>query len=62
MEVANVGKNPPFVPPVHKVTVTGNLPKGTFASTDGLYAKLYPYAYNGQNQTAAINIKIPKPV
>jgi hypothetical protein len=62
MDPANVGKNPPFVPLVHKVTVTGNLPKGTFTSTDGLYAKLYPYAYNGQSQTAVINFKWPKPV
>jgi hypothetical protein len=61
MEPANSGKNPPFVPETMK-TAVGPPIAGLRESTVGLYAKLYDYVYNGQNQTATINIKIPKPV
>lgn len=60
MEPVNAGKQPPFVPLVHKVTVAP-LPSGTYQEA-GLFLKLYDYAYAGLNQTGTINIKIPKPV
>jgi hypothetical protein len=61
MEPANVGKNPPFVPLTYKTTVGPPPPKGVYQEA-GLYLKLYDYAYAGLNQTAIINIRIPKPV
>lgn len=61
MDPSNVGKNPPFVPLVHKTTVGPPQPPGVYHEA-GLFLKLYDYVYAGQNQTGAINIKIPKPV
>ena len=61
MDPANAGKQPPFVPLVPKTIVGPPPPPGVYQEA-GLYLKLYDYIYNGQTQTAAINIKIPKPV
>lgn len=61
MDPANVGIQPPFVPLTVKTTVGPPLPQGTYQEA-GLYLKLYDYNYNGQSQTAQINIRIPKPV
>lgn len=55
MNVANVGKNPPFVPITMTSVVGPQKPKGTnYEIGVGLYAKLYDYAYNGQSQTHQI--------
>jgi hypothetical protein len=62
MHAVNVGKNPPFVAEIFRMTVGPGPPKGTHMTTTGLFAKLYDYIYNGQGQTKNINIKIPKPV
>ena len=61
MDPSNLGKQPPFVPLSYPTLVGPPLPKGTYQEV-GVYLKLYDYAYAGQNQTATINIKIPKPV
>jgi hypothetical protein len=61
MEPVNSGKQPPFVPETFKTTI-GPPAAGLYESHVGLFAKLYDYNYAGQNQTAGINIKIPKPV
>jgi hypothetical protein len=61
MDPANFGKQPPFAPPVYRVTVGPPLPKGTYQEA-GLYLKLYDYFYNGQGQVPTINFKWPKPV
>jgi hypothetical protein len=61
MDPVNLGKNPPFVPVTFK-TAIAPLPPKTYSSMEGLYAKLYPYSYAGQNQTGQINTKFPKPV
>jgi hypothetical protein len=61
MEPANLGKNPPFTPMTYRTTVGPPLPQGTYQEA-GLRLKEYDYAYAGQNQTAFINIRIPKPV
>ena len=61
MEPANVGKQPPFVPLPLGDIVGPPPPKGVYQEA-GLYLKLYDYVYNGQTQTGAINIRIPKPV
>jgi hypothetical protein len=61
MAPENLGKNPPFVPVVMKMTVGPPLAQGTYQEA-GLYFKLYDYAYAGANQTGTINIRIPKPV
>jgi hypothetical protein len=63
MNPANAGKNPPFVPITFPTSPGPQKPQGTnYESTVGLYAKLYDYIYAGQNQTAVINFKWPKPV
>ena len=54
MDPANSGKQPPFVPEVMKGVVGPPPPKGTYSSTDGLFAKLYDYSYAGANQTSKI--------
>lgn len=61
MPPANVGKNPPFVPLVLNTAVGPPQPKGVYQEA-GVYLKLYDYAYAGQNQSAQINFKWPKPV
>lgn len=65
MDKANQGKQPPFVPTTMKVAVgppqAGSTAKGSYQEA-GLYLHLYDYSYAGLNQTAQINIRIPKPV
>jgi hypothetical protein len=62
MDPVNLGKNPPFVPVVMRTTIGPNpVPKGTYQES-GIYQKLYDYVYAGQNQTAVINFKSPRPV
>jgi hypothetical protein len=61
MEPINVGKQPPFTPLPLGDIVGPPPPKGVYQEA-GLYLKLYDYVYNGQAQTATINIRTPKPV